>query len=59
MVAGGFESMSNVPYVLKGARKGYGYGHSTVEVRGDFAIFASEVEKACFLIIVHQALVLF
>ncbi len=23
--------MSNVPYLLKGARQGYGYGHQSVE----------------------------
>lgn len=31
VVAGGIESMSNVPYALKGTRQGYGYGHQTVE----------------------------
>jgi acetyl-CoA C-acetyltransferase len=31
MVAGGMESMSNVPYYLPRARAGFGYGHQTVE----------------------------
>ena len=31
VVAGGIESMSNVPFVLKGARQGYGYGHQVLE----------------------------
>ena len=29
-VAGGMESMSNVPYLLEKARTGYGYGHQQV-----------------------------
>ena len=31
MVAGGMESMSNVPYYLGRARAGFGYGHQTAE----------------------------
>ena len=31
VLAGGFESMSNTPYILRGARQGYGYGHQAVE----------------------------
>ena len=31
MVAGGMESMSNVPYYLGKGREGFGYGHQTVE----------------------------
>ncbi|CAI8000768.1 Acetyl-CoA acetyltransferase, mitochondrial [Geodia barretti] len=31
MVAGGMESMSNVPYYLARARAGFGYGHQSVE----------------------------
>ena len=31
MVAGGMESMSNVPYYLTKGREGFGYGHQTVE----------------------------
>ena len=31
MVAGGMESMSNVPYYLAKGREGFGYGHQTVE----------------------------
>lgn len=37
MVAGGMESMSNVPYIVRSARAGAGYGHQTMEdlVLGD------------------------
>ncbi len=31
MVAGGMESMSNVPYYVATGRAGFGYGHQTVE----------------------------
>ena len=31
MVAGGMESMSNVPYYLPKGRAGLGYGHQSVE----------------------------
>ena len=31
MVAGGMESMSNVPYYLGKGREGFGYGHQIVE----------------------------
>eukprot|EP00048_Salpingoeca_helianthica_P014944 m.224338 g.224338 ORF g.224338 m.224338 type:complete len:397 (+) comp16452_c0_seq1:3009-4199(+) len=31
MAAGGMESMSNVPYVVRSARGGAGYGHQTLE----------------------------
>ena len=31
MVAGGMESMSNVPYYLTKGREGFGYGHQQVE----------------------------
>ena len=31
MLAGGFESMSNVPYYLPNARFGMKYGHGKVE----------------------------
>lgn len=31
MIAGGMESMSNVPYYLSKGRGGFGYGHQTVE----------------------------
>ena len=31
MIAGGMESMSNVPYYLSAGRAGFGYGHQTVE----------------------------
>ena len=31
IVAGGMESMSNVPYYLAKGRAGFGYGHQTVE----------------------------
>ncbi len=31
MVAGGMESMSNVPYYLPKGRSGFGYGHQAVE----------------------------
>ena len=31
MVAGGMESMSNVPYYLTKGREGFGYGHQKVE----------------------------
>ena len=31
MVAGGMESMSNVPYYVPKGRAGFGYGHQTVE----------------------------
>jgi len=31
IVAGGFESMSNVPYYLTRARQGFGYGHAQAE----------------------------
>ena len=31
MVAGGMESMSNVPYYLSKGRTGFGYGHQSVE----------------------------
>jgi len=30
-IAGGFESMSNIPYYLPKGRKGYGYGHGQIE----------------------------
>jgi len=30
IVAGGFESMSNAPYYLTKARKGYGYGNGEI-----------------------------
>ena len=32
MAAGGMESMSNVPYIIRSARAGAGYGHQTMEV---------------------------
>ena len=31
MIAGGMESMSNVPYYVATGRAGFGYGHQTVE----------------------------
>ncbi len=31
MVAGGMESMSNVPYYLSKGRAGFGYGHQLAE----------------------------
>ncbi len=31
VVAGGMESMSNAPYLLSGARRGFGYGHRRVD----------------------------
>jgi acetyl-CoA C-acetyltransferase len=31
MVAGGMESMSNVPYYITKGREGFGYGHQKVE----------------------------
>ena len=31
MVAGGMESMSNVPYYLSKGRAGFGYGHQAIE----------------------------
>ena len=31
IVAGGMESMSNVPYYLPKSRAGLGYGHQTIE----------------------------
>ena len=31
MVAGGMESMSNVPYYLPKGRTGLGYGHQSIE----------------------------
>lgn len=31
VLAGGFESMSNIPYYLPKGRKGYGFGHGQVE----------------------------
>lgn len=31
VVAGGMESMSNVPYIVRSARGGSGYGHSAIE----------------------------
>ena len=31
MIAGGMESMSNVPYYLSTGRAGFGYGHQKVE----------------------------
>ena len=34
VLAAGMESMSQVPYILRGARQGFGYGHQTVEVIG-------------------------
>lgn len=30
-VAGGFESMSNIPYYMQNARKGFGFGHGKVQ----------------------------
>ena len=32
MAAGGMESMSHVPYIMRSARNGAGYGHQTIEV---------------------------
>jgi acetyl-CoA C-acetyltransferase len=31
VVAGGMESMSNVPYIMRSARKGAGFGHQMIE----------------------------
>lgn len=31
VVAGGMESMSNIPYIMRSARSGSGYGHQMVE----------------------------
>ena len=31
MIAGGMESMSNVPYYLSKGRAGFGYGHQVAE----------------------------
>ena len=54
MIAGGMESMSNVPYYLSTGRAGFGYGHQKVEdgiiKDGLWDVY----NQVCVLVVMHN-----